>query len=176
MKKGTVPFFTAVLHFPAVGRIVTRQEAAAAVAADRAAGRRVVFTNGCFDLVHAGHVRYLREARALGDRLVVGLNTDSSVRRLDKGQDRPVVPETQRGEVLAALEMVDYVTLFDEDTPLELIRALAPDVLAKGGDWTPETVVGGDEVRARGGRVAIIPYHPGLSTTALLERIRRGPG
>ncbi len=159
-----------------MGRIVTRQEAAAAVAADRAAGRSVVFTNGCFDLVHAGHVRYLREARALGDRLVVGLNTDSSIRRLGKGKDRPVVPEAERAEVLAALEMVDYVTLFDEDTPRELVHALAPDVLAKGGDWTPETVVGGDEVRARGGRVAIIPYHPGLSTTALLERIRRGPG
>ena len=159
-----------------MGRIVTRKEAAAAVAADRAAGRRVVFTNGCFDLVHAGHVRYLREARALGDRLVIGLNTDSSIRRLGKGQDRPIVPEDQRAEVLAALEMVDYVTLFAEDTPLDLIRALAPDVLAKGGDWTPETVVGGDEVRARGGRVVIIPYHPGLSTTALLERIRRGPG
>jgi rfaE bifunctional protein nucleotidyltransferase chain/domain len=159
-----------------VGRIVTRQEIAAALAADRAAGRRVVFTNGCFDLVHAGHVRYLREARALGDRLVVGLNTDSSIRRLGKGRDRPIVPENQRAEVLAALEMVDYVTLFDEDTPLELIRTLAPDVLAKGGDWTPETVVGGDDVRARGGRVAIIPYYPGLSTTALLERIRRGPG
>ena len=159
-----------------MGRIVTRQEAGAALAADRAAGRRVVFTNGCFDLVHAGHVRYLREARGLGDRLVVGLNTDSSIRRLGKGRDRPIVPENERAEVLAALDMVDYVTLFDEDTPLELIRTLTPDVLAKGGDWTPETVVGGDEVRARGGRVAIIRYHPGLSTTALLERIRRSPG
>ena len=159
-----------------MGRILSRDEAVAAVAAERLAGRTIVFTNGCFDLIHAGHVRYLREARALGDRLVVGLNTDSSVRRLGKGADRPIVPERERTEVVAALEMVDFVTLFDEDTPLELIRALAPDVLAKGGDWTPETVVGADDVRGRGGRVAIIPYHPGLSTTSIVERIRGGAG
>jgi D-glycero-beta-D-manno-heptose 1-phosphate adenylyltransferase len=157
-----------------VGKVLSRDELVRAIGDEQRAGRRIVFTNGCFDLLHAGHVRYLREARALGDLLVVGVNTDASVRRLGKGGDRPIVPEAERAEVLAALEMVDYVTLFDEDTPLELVRAVAPDVLAKGGDWTPETVVGAEDVRARGGDVAIIAYHPGLSTTALIDRLRRG--
>jgi D-beta-D-heptose 7-phosphate kinase/D-beta-D-heptose 1-phosphate adenosyltransferase len=159
-----------------VGRVLSRDELARAIGEDRRAGRRIVFTNGCFDLLHAGHVRYLREARSLGDRLVVGVNTDASIRRLGKGEDRPIVAERERIEVLAALEMVDYATLFDEDTPLELVRLVLPDVLAKGGDWTPETVVGADVVRARGGEVAIIPYHPGLSTTSIVDRIRGGAG
>lgn len=159
-----------------MGQIFERGELSARVEAERKAGRKVVFTNGCFDILHAGHVRYLRAARALGDLLVVGVNSDASVRRLGKGDGRPIVREDERAEVVAALEMVDAVTIFDEDTPLELIQALSPDVLAKGGDWTPETVVGADHVRSRGGRVVIIPYHPGLSTTAILARIQARPG
>jgi D-beta-D-heptose 7-phosphate kinase/D-beta-D-heptose 1-phosphate adenosyltransferase len=136
--------------------------------------RRVVFTNGCFDLLHPGHVRYLQAARALGDALVVGVNSDASVRRLDKGADRPLVPERDRCEVLAALEMVDAVCLFGEDTPRELISALQPDVLVKGGDWKVADIVGADVVRARGGRVRSLRFAPGYSTTALVEKIRRG--
>lgn len=139
----------------------------------RRQAKRIVFTNGCFDLMHPGHVRYLRAARRLGDALVVGLNTDASVRRLGKGPDRPLVPERDRAEVLAALEMVDYVTFFDEDTPLRLIEYLRPEVLVKGGDWVPEQIVGADAVRARGGRVKALPFAQGYSTTALVRRIRR---
>lgn len=133
----------------------------------------LVFTNGCFDLLHRGHVEYLASARALGDALVVGVNTDASVRRLDKGGDRPLVGESDRALVLAALEAVDAVCLFDEDTPRELIAELLPDVLVKGGDYRPETVVGREDVEAAGGRVAIIPFVEGYSTTQLLQRIRR---
>ena len=132
---------------------------------------RLVFTNGCFDLLHPGHVAYLHEARALGDALVVGVNTDASVRRL-KGPDRPLVDQESRAFVLAGLADVDAVTLFDEDTPAALIAALLPDVLVKGGDYTPETVVGADTVRQAGGEVRIIPLVPGHSTTDLLRRIR----
>lgn len=135
--------------------------------------RKVVFTNGCFDLIHPGHVRYLRAARALGDLLVVGVNSDASVRRLEKGPDRPLVPERDRAEVLAALEMVDYVSIFDEDTPHALISALQPDVLVKGGDWKVADIVGSDVVRGRGGKVRSLRFAPGYSTTSLLERIRR---
>src|SRR5262245_42188042 len=117
----------------------------------RRAGKRVVFTNGCFDLIHPGHVRYLRQARQLGDSLVVGLNSDGSVRAL-KGEGRPVLNQEERAEVLAALEIIDYVTVFDEDTPKELIAALLPDVLVKGGDWPVESIVGREEVEASGGR------------------------
>jgi rfaE bifunctional protein nucleotidyltransferase chain/domain len=138
----------------------------------RAAGRRVVFTNGCFDLIHAGHIRYLNEARSLGDALVVGLNADSSVRRL-KGEGRPVTPESERAEILLALAAVDAVVLFAEETPLRLIVALSPDVLVKGGDWDVEAIVGRDHVRSRGGEVRSIPLLEGRSTTALLERIRK---
>lgn len=133
-----------------------------------------MFTNGCFDLIHPGHVRYLRAARRLGDALVVGVNSDASVRRLGKGSDRPLVPEDDRAEVMAALEMVDYVTIFDEDTPYELIRAVVPDVLVKGGDWTVDRIIGADLVCARGGAVKSIPLAPGYSTTGLLARARRG--
>ena len=134
---------------------------------------RVVFTNGVFDLLHPGHVDILSAARALGDALVVGVNTDASVRRL-KGPGRPVRNERDRAHVLGALEMVDAVVLFDEDTPLELIRALTPDVLVKGGDYTVETVVGAQDVIERGGEVVIIPLTPGHSTTGTVERMRAG--
>lgn len=133
--------------------------------------QKVVFTNGCFDLLHPGHVRYLRAARALGDVLVVGVNSDASVRRL-KGPERPLVDEGSRCEVLAALEMVDAVAIFGEDTPYELIRAVEPDVLVKGGDWKVDQIVGADVVRARGGRVRSLAFAPGYSTSALVERIR----
>jgi len=142
------------------------------LAAQRRAGQRVVFTNGVFDLLHPGHVRYLRAAKRLGDVLVVGLNSDRSVRRLAKGPERPLVRERDRAEVLAALEMVDYVTIFGQDTPYALIRALQPDVLVKGGDWTVDRIVGADLVLARGGRVKSLRFAPGYSTTALVERMR----
>lgn len=141
----------------------------------RRAGAHIVFTNGCFDLLHVGHTRYLQAARGLGDVLVVGVNTDRSVRGLQKGSARPIVPESQRAEVIAALECVDYVVLFDEPDPYGLIRAVQPDVLVKGGDWKPEQIVGREIVEDRGGRVLAIPLVPGVSTTALVEKIRSQP-
>jgi len=132
---------------------------------------RVVFTNGVFDLLHPGHVDVLIGARARGDVLVVGLNSDTSVKRL-KGPDRPVRSEGERAYVLAALEAVDAVTLFEQDTPLELVQLLQPDVIVKGGDYSPDTVVGANEVRARGGDVVIIPLTPGHSTTSTIDRLR----
>jgi D-beta-D-heptose 7-phosphate kinase/D-beta-D-heptose 1-phosphate adenosyltransferase len=132
---------------------------------------RLVFTNGCFDLLHRGHVELLWWARRQGDALVLGLNSDDSVRRL-KGRGRPLTPEGDRAFVLAALPVVDAVVIFEEDTPLELIRALQPDVIVKGGDYRPDEVVGRDVVQARGGKVAIFPAVAGRSTSALLERIR----
>jgi len=155
-----------------MGRILDRDALRREVEADRGAGRTIVFTNGCFDLLHPGHVRSLADARSLGDRLVVGLNSDASVARLAKGPGRPVLRQDERAELLAALAAVDYVSIFDEDTPLELIRAVEPDVLVKGGDWSDSDIVGADLVRARGGRVERMPYHAGLSTTELLRRIR----
>ncbi len=137
------------------------------------AGKRLVFTNGCFDLLHIGHVRSLETARAAGDLLVVGVNSDASVSRL-KGPTRPLVPEDARAEVLAALESVSHVTIFDDDTPARLISALEPDVLVKGGDWAAEDVVGRDVVEHTGGRVLIVPLTEGFSTTELLERARSG--
>src|SRR5262245_13057574 len=131
-------------------KILTRTALRRRLAARRRAGERIVFTNGCFDLVHPGHVRYLRAARRLGDLLVVGLNSDASVRRLNKGPGRPLVAQDDRAEVMSALEMVDYVSIFDEDTPYELIRVAQPDVLVKGGDWSVDRIVGADLVRARG--------------------------
>jgi D-beta-D-heptose 7-phosphate kinase/D-beta-D-heptose 1-phosphate adenosyltransferase len=136
----------------------------------RAQGRRIVFTNGCFDLLHVGHLHLLQRARALGDLLVVAINDDSSVRRL-KGPGRPMIPEGQRAEMLAALRFVDYVTLFAEPTPLRLIQAAHPDVLVKGGDYTPDQIVGRDAVERQGGRVVVIPLLPGLSTTRLVDTI-----
>jgi len=138
-------------------------------------GRRVVFTNGCFDILHLGHVDYLTKARALGDTLVVGVNTDASVQRL-KGPSRPVVVESDRASVLAALSAVDYVCLFDEETPAELIRALVPDVLVKGSDWKVDDVVGKDVVEAAGGKVLTIPFLPNHSTSSIIEKILRSSG
>lgn len=139
---------------------------------ERGKGKRIVFTNGCFDLLHIGHTRYLQAARSLGDLLVVGVNTDDSVRGLEKASDRPIVPEAQRAEVLAALSCVDFVVLFAEPDPERLITAIQPDVLVKGGDWTPDTIVGREVVENRGGLVRTIPLVPGMSTTALVQRIR----
>jgi len=141
------------------------------LAAHRRAGERIVFTNGVFDLLHPGHVRYLHAAKRLGDVLVVGLNSDRSVRRLAKGPERPLVRERDRAEVLAALEMVDYVTIFGADTPYELIKATRPDVLVKGGDWTADRIVGADLVLARGGVVKSLRFAPGYSTTSLVKKI-----
>ena len=135
-------------------------------------GGRVVFTNGVFDLLHPGHVALLEAARQEGDALVVGVNTDASVRRLGKGNERPLADERARARVLAGLAAVDCVVLFDQDTPLELIRALSPDVLVKGADYSRDRIVGADWVEARGGRVVRVPVVPGFSTTALVERLR----
>ena len=137
-------------------------------------GKRVVFTNGCFDLLHPGHIRLLEQARDLGDSLIVAINTDASVRG-SKGPQRPIIPEGERAELLAALAAVDYVTLFDEPTPREIIARVLPDVLVKGSDWGPNEVVGREEVEAAGGRVVSIPLEPGQSTTNIVERIRNLP-
>lgn len=154
-------------------KIITRRDIIAALAARREQGHRIVFTNGCFDLMHVGHTRYLQAARNLGDLLVVGVNTDRSVRGLNKGSDRPIVPEQQRAEVLAALASVDYVVLFDEVDPGRLIGDILPDVLVKGGDWTPDKIIGREIVEAHGGVVKTIPLVPGVSTTAIVEKIRK---
>jgi D-glycero-beta-D-manno-heptose 1-phosphate adenylyltransferase len=138
----------------------------------RAQKKRIVFTNGCFDLLHVGHTRYLQGAKSLGDILVVGVNSDGSVRSLNKSPDRPIVGEAQRAEVLAALDCVDYVVIFPEPDPLSLITALQPDVLVKGGDWAADAIVGRDVVERRGGTVRTIPLVPDISTTALVQRIR----
>jgi D-beta-D-heptose 7-phosphate kinase/D-beta-D-heptose 1-phosphate adenosyltransferase len=138
----------------------------------RADRKRIVFTNGCFDLMHVGHVRYLQQAKMLGDLLVVGVNSDDSVRSLNKGPDRPVVPDVQRAEVLAALECVDYVVIFSEPDPRRVIADVQPDVLVKGGDWSIDKIVGREIVEAGGGIVKTIPLVPDVSTTALLRRIR----
>ena len=136
-------------------------------------GARMVFTNGCFDLLHIGHIRYLQAARALGDLLVVAVNSDDSVRSLAKGPGRPLIPVAQRMEVLAALTCVDYVLQFDEPTPLKVIETLQPDVLVKGGDWSVEHIVGKDVVEGRGGTVQSIPLIPDVSTTLIIERIQQ---
>jgi rfaE bifunctional protein nucleotidyltransferase chain/domain len=151
-------------------KIHTRVSAAEVVKTWHAAGETVVFTNGCFDLLHFGHLHYLADARDLGQRLVIGLNSSASVSRL-KGPHRPINDETTRAHMLAALEMVDAVVVFDENTPLELIRAVEPDVLVKGGDWAVEQIVGSDLVLARGGKVLSLPFVPGYSTTNLEQKI-----
>ncbi len=150
---------------------LTRAAAARAVRRAQRRGERVVFTNGCFDLLHVGHLRSLEQARSLGDRLVVAVNGDASVRRL-KGSGRPLVPARQRAELLAGLECVDWVIVFGDSTPLAAIRALRPDVLAKGGDWKLDQIVGRQEVESWGGRVARLREVPGVRTTTLLERAR----
>jgi D-beta-D-heptose 7-phosphate kinase/D-beta-D-heptose 1-phosphate adenosyltransferase len=143
----------------------------------RERGEILVFTNGCFDLLHPGHVRYLQEARALGDRLVVAVNADETVRRL-KGAGRPLTPLSERMEILAALACVDFVVAFEEETPFEIVEEIVPDVLVKGGDWTPDRIVGRETVERAGGRVLSLPYAPGYSTSGLIERIvlKLGPG
>jgi len=153
-------------------QVVTVAEAVAAIERLRAAGRTVVFTNGVFDLLHVGHLRYLQQARALGDALIVGVNSDRSV-RTNKGQGRPITPEAERAEILSALACVDGVVVFDEDTPHDIITALQPDVLVKGADWAADAIVGRDVVEARGGRVVRVPIEAGHSTSALVEKIRR---
>jgi rfaE bifunctional protein nucleotidyltransferase chain/domain len=136
----------------------------------RGEGQKIAFTNGCFDILHVGHARYLREARKTGDLLILALNSDASVRAI-KGDKRPLVPQEERAEVAASLEAVDYVTLFDETTPLKLIEYLRPDCLVKGGDWKEEAVVGGDAVRSWGGKVVLIPEVEGASTTNIVEKV-----
>ena len=154
---------------------MTRSEAASFAATQRAGGRRVVFTNGVFDLLHPGHIRYLAAARALGDVLIVGLNSDRSVRS-NKGPDRPITPEAERSEILAGLSSVDAVVVFDEDTPHDIIAAIQPDILVKGADWAADAIVGRDIVEARGGRVVRMPVETGYSTTAIVGKIRSTTG
>lgn len=155
-----------------VEKIKTRDELSVITEAARASGKNVGFTNGCFDIIHLGHVRYLADAKKLCEVLVVGVNSDDSVKRI-KGDGRPVNAERVRMEVLSALESVDYITMFDEDTPEELIRKITPDVLFKGGDWKEEDIVGADHVKARGGKVKVIPYVEGFSTTGIIERMKK---
>jgi rfaE bifunctional protein nucleotidyltransferase chain/domain len=152
---------------------MTRQQASDLVSRERAKGRVVVFTNGVFDLLHPGHVRYLRDARALGDLLIVGINSDRSVRTLGKAPDRPINTEQERAEVLAALASVDGVVVFDEETPHDIISAIQPDILVKGADWGENAIVGRDIVEARGGKVVRIALAEGYSTTKIVDRIRR---
>lgn len=151
---------------------MTKDDAIAAVARWRAEGKTIVFTNGVFDLLHPGHVRYLQQARALGDALIVGINSDRSVRAI-KGPDRPITPEDERAEILSALACVDAVVVFDEETPHAIISALQPDILVKGADWAADAIVGRDVVEARGGRVVRIAVEEGHSTTAIIRKIRR---
>jgi D-beta-D-heptose 7-phosphate kinase/D-beta-D-heptose 1-phosphate adenosyltransferase len=152
--------------------VLTVVEAVAFAEARRAAGQRIVFTNGVYDLLHPGHVRYLRAARAEGDLLIVGVNSDRSV-RANKGPDRPINPERERAELIAALAPVDAAVIFDEDTPHAIVSALQPDVLVKGADWPADQIVGREVVEARGGRVVRIPVEEGHSSSALIDRIRR---
>jgi len=153
-------------------KVVTKAELVPLLERARREKQRIVFTNGCFDLMHIGHTRYLQAAKALGDILVVGVNSDASVKSLKKAPDRPIVAEAQRAEVVAALECVDYVVMFPEPDPLNLITALQPDVLVKGGDWPIDQIIGREVVERRGGTVKTIPLVPGMSTTALIQRIR----
>jgi D-beta-D-heptose 7-phosphate kinase/D-beta-D-heptose 1-phosphate adenosyltransferase len=153
-------------------RVLSRPRAVELVTELRHSGKTVVFTNGVFDLLHPGHVRYLETARSLGDALIVGVNADASVRR-NKGPSRPVTPEGERAEVLAGLTSVDAVVIFPEDTPAEIVRALQPDILVKGADWPADQIVGRDTVEARGGRVVLVPVEAGHSTTTIVERVRQ---
>jgi rfaE bifunctional protein nucleotidyltransferase chain/domain len=156
-------------------KILTWEELKKVVELCRNEGKTIVFTNGCFDILHVGHVRYLHEARKMGDLLILGLNSDASVRAI-KGEKRPLVPQAERAEVVASLTMVDYVTVFDETTPLRLIEFLQPDCLVKGGDWKEASVVGRDLVRSWGGKVVIVPSTEGASTTSIVEKIIQAYG
>jgi len=160
---------------PLNSSLLTLEQASLRFGREKRNGRCVVFTNGCFDLLHPGHIRSLELARELGDVLIVGLNSDASVRQL-KGEGRPVIPERERAEILAALESVDAVVIFDALTPREVIARLLPDILVKGGDWPGDQIVGREEVEAAGGRVVSIPVVPGYSTSAILRKIREGFG
>ena len=151
--------------------VLSHEDAAAFAERLRARGGRLVFTNGVFDLLHPGHVRYLRDARSLGDALIVAVNSDRSVRVI-KGPARPINPEGERAELLLALECVDAAVIFDEDTPHEIVRTIQPDILVKGADWGPDNIVGRDIVEARGGRVVRLELAPGHSTTELIKRVR----
>jgi D-glycero-beta-D-manno-heptose 1-phosphate adenylyltransferase len=152
--------------------VVTRNEIGRVAEALRRAGRKVVFTNGVFDLLHPGHVRYLQQAKELGDALIVGVNSDRSV-RLNKGEGRPIHAEAERAEILGALQVVDVVVVFDEETPHEVIAAVQPDVLVKGADWPDDGIVGRDIVEARGGVVVRVPVESGYSTSLIIEKIRQ---
>ena len=153
-------------------KIRARDELQKIVEALKREGKKIVFTNGCFDILHIGHTRCLEEAKRLGDILVVGLNSDRSVRSI-KEPSRPITPEAERAEILSALASVDYVVIFDEPNPLELIASLKPDILVKGGDWTPETTIGREVVEKAGGKVVIIPTVQGISTSEIIHRIRQ---
>jgi len=153
------------------GKLKSLDELQTVVADAKANGKLVVFTNGCFDLLHRGHVHLLRQAKALGDLLIVGINSDASVKALE-GSSRPILPETDRIELIAAMEMVDYIVLFAELDPHHVIAALRPNILVKGGDWSPDRIIGADVVHAEGGRVAVIPYVKGFSTTEIIDKIR----
>ena len=152
-------------------KIKTQKELKRIIAYLRKQGKKIVFTNGCFDILHYGHIKYLQDAKGLADVLVLGLNSDSSVKKI-KGSARPINKQLDRARVLSALSCVDYLTIFSEDTPLRLIRLIQPDVLVKGGDWQTEKIVGADFVKARGGKVLAIPYIKGYSTTKLINKIR----
>ena len=153
-----------------MGKILSREQLKSEMNRLRQGGKKIAFTNGCFDILHVGHTRYLRDARKTGDVLILALNSDASVRAI-KGEKRPLVPEAERADLVASLEAVDYVTIFDELTPLELIECLQPDVIVKGGDWAEENVVGRESVRKWGGKVVIIPETEGASTTNIIEKI-----
>jgi len=148
-------------------KVVSRAVLQKIVSSAQSQGKKIVFTNGCFDIIHAGHIKYLRQAKALGDMLVIGLNSDTSVSRIKP--KRPINPQEQRADVLSSLEMVDYVTLFDEDTPYELIKVLKPDILVKGGDWKKEDIVGSDIA----GKTFSLPYIEGVSTSEIIEKIKK---
>ncbi|MEN9415103.1 MAG: hypothetical protein RLZ62_1407 [Bacteroidota bacterium] len=165
-----MPFFEHV-H----SKIQSWEQISRTAASWRATGDRIVFTNGCFDILHYGHIHYLSAARDLGDRLIVGMNSGQSVSRL-KGPSRPINDEMTRTHLLASLLFVDTVVIFEQDTPLELIRLIQPDILVKGGDWKPEQIVGSDIVLARGGQVYSLPFVDGYSTTGIEQRIREGGG
>ena len=157
------------------GKLKSVGELAAITAQAKHEGKTVVFTNGCFDLLHRGHIHTLRQAKSHGDLLIVALNSDRSVKAI-KGPNRPIMPELERVELIAAMEMVDYVVVYDEPDPYSLIAAIKPNVLAKGGDWSTDKIIGADIVKQNGGRVAIIPYLQGFSTTEIIERIRHKNG
>ena len=160
-----------VSHLNVTGKLKSVDELKTIVGHAKAKGQVVVFTNGCFDLLHRGHVHLLRAAKALGDLLIVAVNSDTSVKAI-KGPDRPILPETDRLELIAAMEMVDYVVLFEEPDPYNTIVALRPKVLVKGGDWSSEEIIGADIVRGDGGEIVVLPYLKGFSTTEIIEKVR----